>query len=65
MRPLKTQNLVSGFQTCGIFPLNIDDILKRLSTSNNTEEINEFSFKESILEVLGTNCGMGVQRKEY
>ena len=63
MKRLKSQNLVSGFRACGIFPLDWHEILKQLPSANATDDVNEFSFNQSVLEVLKTNCGITGERK--
>ena len=63
MKHLKSQNLVSGFRVCGIFPLDRHEILKRLPSANATDDVNEFSFNQSVLEILKTNCFITGERK--
>ena len=60
---LKSQNLVSGFRACGIFPLDWHEVLKRLQSANATDDFNEFSFNDSLLEFLKMNCGITSKKK--
>ena len=63
MKRLKSQNLVSGFRVCDIFPLDRHEILKQLPSANATDDLNKFSFNQSVLEVLKTNCTITGERK--
>ena len=49
---LKSTNLVFGFRASGLWPLDRNQVLKRLPSCNDTFNINEFSFNESVLKVL-------------
>ena len=64
MKSLKPKNMISGFRACGIFPFCPQEVLKRLPDMNNTEEVDKFSFNESVLEVLKENCGVGVEKRK-
>lgn len=61
---MKSQNLFSGFRACGTFPLDWHEVLKRLQSANATDDVNEFSFNESVLEVLKMNCGITSKKKK-
>ena len=56
---LKSTNLVFGSRASGLWPLDRNQVLKRLPSCNDTSNINEFSFNESVLKVLKENCGTG------
>ena len=60
---LKSANLVSGFRATGIVPLERNEVLKRLPGTNDTTNVNEFSFNQSVLEVLKENCGVGQKKR--
>ena len=59
MKCLKSQNLVSGFRACSIFPLGCHEVLKQLPCANFAK----FSINQSVLEVQNTNCGITGERK--
>ena len=63
-RRLKPENLVSGFRATGIVPLERNEILKRLPGTNDTTNVQEFSFNQSVLDVLKENCGVGQKKRE-
>ena len=63
-RRLKPENLVSGFRATGIVPLERNEILKRLPGTNDTTNLQEFSFNQSVLDVLKENCGFGQKKRE-
>ena len=58
MQRLKPANLIDGFKTTGICPLNSNEVLKRLPDENADN-----SFNDSVLKVLRENCGVGVEHK--
>ena len=63
---LKSQNLISRFEVTGIFPLDSNEVLKRLPSMNRDrggEEVNE-SFNDSLMEMLQTYCGQGRKEKQ-
>ena len=49
---------MSGFRASGLWPL-----LNRLSSCNDTSNVNEFSSNESVLKVLKENCGIGAPKR--
>ena len=63
VKHLKSTNLVSGFRASGLWPLDRNQVLKRLPSCNDTSNINEFSFNESVLKVLKENCGIGAPKR--
>ena len=60
---LKSTNLVFGSRASGLWPLDRNQVLKRLPSCNDTSNINEFSFNESVLKVLKENCGTGAPKR--
>lgn len=51
MESTSKQNLMSGFRKCGIFPINLDELLQRLpQTTSDPEGIVEDSFLTSLEE---------------
>ena len=63
---LKPQNLISGFKATGIFPLDSNEVVKRLPSMNRDrggEEVNE-SFNDSLMEMLKNYCGQGNNEKQ-
>ena len=63
MKHLKSTNLVSGFRASGSWPLDRNQVLKRLISCNDTSNVNEFSFNKSVLKVLKDNCGIGASER--
>ena len=63
VKHLKSTNLVSGFCASGLWPLDRNQVLKRLPSCNDTSNINEFSFNELVLKVLKENCGIGAPKR--
>ena len=63
MKHLKSINLVSGFRASGSWPLDRNQVLKRLISCNDTSNVNEFSFNKSVLKVLKENCGIGAPER--
>ena len=63
MNRLKSSNLVTGFRASGIHPLNRNNVLKRIPSSNQVEHVNLQVFNDSVLQVLEENCSMGKQTK--
>ena len=61
---LKHENLLSGFRATGIVPLQRNEVLKKLPSTNNTPNVNAFSFNQSVLEVLKENAGVGQRKRE-
>ena len=61
----KKENLVSGFQACGLWPLDQDQVLKRLppivAVTANSLRIN---FGESVAELLESHVGASAQPKK-
>ena len=60
LHDIKADNLVSGFRGSGISPLNKDEVIKRMSSSN--EQLNESAEQllgGSIVRVLQENLGIG------
>ena len=43
MKRLKSQNFVSGFRACSIFPLDWHELFTRLPSANATDGVNEFA----------------------
>ena len=60
----KPKNLLSGFSATRIVPLERNEVLKRLPGMNDTTNANEFSFSQSVLEVLKEICGVGQRKQE-
>ena len=54
---------MSGFRASGLWPLDRNQVLKRLPSCNDTSNINEFSFNKSVLKVLKENCGIGALKR--
>ena len=54
---------MSGFHASGLWPLDRNQVLKRLPSCNDTSNINEFSFNKSVLKVLKENCGIGAPKR--
>lgn len=61
---LKHENLLSGFRTTDIAPLQRNEVLKKLPSTNNTPNVNALSFNQSVLEVLKENFGVGQRKRE-
>ena len=60
---LKSSDLVAGFRASGIHPLNRNEVLKRILSSMQVEDINLQVLNDSVLQVLEENCGVGRQTK--
>ena len=60
---LKSTNLVSGFCASGLWPLDRNQVLKRLQSCNDTSNVNAFSFNESVFKVLMENCEIGAPKR--
>ena len=60
----KPENLVSSFCATGMVPLERNEVLKRLPGTNDTTNVQEFSFNQSVLDVLKENCGVGQKKRE-
>ena len=55
---LKPANLIAGFNSTGICPLNLNEVLERLPADEKADNsFNELVFNDSVLEVLRENCG--------
>ena len=66
MLHLKNKNLISGFRAAGIYPLDQNQVLKHLPTSNNeSEEINSPLLNGSVLSILKENCGIGAEKVRH
>ena len=63
MNRLKSSDLVAGFRASGIHPLNRNEVLKRILSSMQVEDINLQVLNDSVLQVLEENCGVGRQTK--
>ena len=61
---LKSDNHVSGFRATAIVPLERNEVLKRLPGMNDTTNVNEFPFNQSVLEILKESCGVGQRKQE-
>ena len=61
---LKSDNCVSGFRATAIVPLERNEVLKRLPGMNDTTNVNEFPFSQSVLEILKESCGVGQRKQE-
>ena len=65
-RRLKNKNLLSGFGAARIYPLDRNQVLKHLPTSNNeSEEVNLPLFSDTELSVLKENCGIGAEKVKH
>ena len=62
MTRLKSSNLIAGFRASGIYPLNRNEVLKRISSRNHIQEVNLKVLNDSVLQVLEENCGVGKQK---
>ena len=47
----------------GIYPLNSNEVLKRLPDENADNSFNQSVFNDSVLKLLRENCGVGVKHK--
>ena len=66
MSRLKNKNLISGFGAAGIYPLDRNQVLKHLPTSNKeSKELNSPLFNDSVLSVLKKNCGIGAEKGRH
>ena len=63
MTRLKSSNLIAGFRASGIHPINRNEVLKRIPSSNQAEDVNLQVLNDSVLQVLEENCGVGKQTK--
>ena len=63
MARLKSSNLIAEFRASGIHPINRNEVLKRIASSNQTENVNLQVLNDSVLQVLEENCGVGKQTK--
>ena len=61
---LKSDNHVSGFRATAIVPLERNEVLKRLPGMNDTTNVNEFPFNQSVLEIPKESCGVGQRKQE-
>ena len=63
---LQTSNLVSGFQACGIYPLDRSQVLKRLPSSSRDPggDGTSSALNSSVMSLLETHCGLGQSRSE-
>ena len=62
---LKKENLVAGFKGCGIYPLNRQEVLKRIVvTDENMKEVAERHLGPSFIAILEKNVGLGVPAEE-
>ena len=62
---LKKENLVAGFKACGIYPLNRQEVLKRITvTDQQMKEVAERHLGASFIAVLKKNIGVGVPAHE-
>ena len=61
---LKPKNLGSGFCATGIAQPERNEFLKRLPGMKDTTKVHEFSFNQSVLDVLKENCGVGQKKQE-
>ena len=61
------ENLISGFRTCGIWPLNSNSVLDRLPekrANNSSPEEKNISLNETLIELLKENRGHSKGQKE-
>ena len=63
VKRLKSTNLVSGVRASGTWPLDRNQVLKRLPSCNDTSNVNEFSLNESVLKVLKDNCKISAPKR--
>ena len=54
---------MAGFRASGIHPLNRNEVLKRIPSSKQVEDINLQVLNYSVFQVLEDNCGVGRQTK--
>ena len=65
MGRLKPSNLAFGFKAAGIYPLDAQQVLKRLPNgSGGDDSINESIINDAALNVLKENCGIEVPKKQ-
>ena len=64
MLRLKPENLIAGFRATGIFPLDRNEVLKRMPSADvSLESVDHDVFNEAVMSVLKENCGVGDKSK--
>ena len=57
---LQPNSLISGFRASGIYPLDRNQVLKRLpGTSEDQESDSSFALNSSVIDLLKENLGIG------
>ena len=58
LRRLRRENLVSGLQASGVYPLDSHQVLKRLPNVVTLDEVDNALLNESVLQILKENVGI-------
>ena len=64
MGSLNTDNLISGFRACGIYPFNSQELITKLAQSESAASANASqSISSAVLEQLKRMCSLNDNKK--